>query len=65
MPLTNLWAEWLSWQRRFCAVSTNLHLHPHVDTGDHVIIINADNLVLTGNKPNKKNGFATPVIPVD
>lgn len=23
---------------------------PHVDTGDHVIVINADNLVVTGNK---------------
>ncbi|HAG10578.1 MAG TPA: 50S ribosomal protein L13 [Desulfotomaculum sp.] len=27
---------------------------PHVDTGDHVIIINADKIVLTGNKLNKK-----------
>ena len=23
---------------------------PHVDTGDHVIIVNADKVVLTGNK---------------
>lgn len=28
---------------------------PHVDTGDHVIVINADKVVLTGNKlKNKK-----------
>lgn len=27
---------------------------PHVDTGDHVIIINADKLVLTGNKLEQK-----------
>ena len=27
---------------------------PHVDTGDHVIIINADKVVLTGNKLDKK-----------
>ncbi|MBO8129695.1 MAG: 50S ribosomal protein L13 [Peptococcaceae bacterium] len=27
---------------------------PHVDTGDHVIIINADKVVLTGNKLRNK-----------
>src|SRR5436309_14376197 len=27
---------------------------PHVDTGDHVIIINAENVVLTGNKAEEK-----------
>lgn len=27
---------------------------PHVDTGDHVIIINAEKCVLTGNKLDKK-----------
>lgn len=27
---------------------------PHVDTGDHVIIINADKIELTGNKMNDK-----------
>jgi len=27
---------------------------PHVDTGDHVIIINADKVVLTGDKLDKK-----------
>jgi large subunit ribosomal protein L13 len=27
---------------------------PHVDTGDYVIVINAEKVVLTGNKPNQK-----------
>jgi large subunit ribosomal protein L13 len=27
---------------------------PHVDTGDHVIIINADQVVLTGNKSEER-----------
>ncbi len=27
---------------------------PHVDTGDHVIIVNADKIVLTGNKLDNK-----------
>jgi large subunit ribosomal protein L13 len=27
---------------------------PHVDTGDHVIVINAEKVILTGNKLNKK-----------
>jgi large subunit ribosomal protein L13 len=27
---------------------------PHVDTGDHVIVINADKVVLTGNKLEQK-----------
>lgn len=27
---------------------------PHVDTGDHVIVINAEKVVLTGNKLNNK-----------
>lgn len=27
---------------------------PHMDTGDHVIIINAEKVMLTGSKPEKK-----------
>ena len=27
---------------------------PHVDTGDYVIVLNADKVVLTGNKPENK-----------
>ena len=27
---------------------------PHVDTGDHVIVINADKIRVTGNKPTQK-----------
>ena len=28
---------------------------PHVDTGDHVVIVNAEKVVLTGNKMESKN----------
>ena len=30
---------------------------PHVDTGDYVIVINSDKMVLTGNKLNNKKYF--------
>ena len=30
---------------------------PHVDTGDYVIVINSDKMVLTGNKINDKKYF--------
>ena len=30
---------------------------PHMDTGDHVVIINADKVVLTGNKASKKKYY--------
>ena len=30
---------------------------PHIDTGDFVIIINADKVILTGNKLNQKNYY--------
>lgn len=30
---------------------------PHMDTGDHVVVINADKIVLTGNKMEKKEYF--------
>ena len=30
---------------------------PHVDCGDHVIIINADKAILTGNKLEQKSHF--------
>ena len=44
---------------------------PHIDTGDHVIVINADKVVLTANKAEKKivyrhsgypGGLKTPVL---
>lgn len=31
---------------------------PHVDTGDHVIIVNADKIVLTGNKLDQKKYYS-------
>jgi len=27
---------------------------PHIDTGDHVIVLNASRVILTGNKPQQK-----------
>ena len=30
---------------------------PHVDTGDHVIIVNADKIVLTGRKLDQKKYY--------
>ena len=35
-------------------VNINLLLHPHIDCGDNVIIINAEHIKLTGNKWDKK-----------
>jgi large subunit ribosomal protein L13 len=32
----------------------NPRFTPHVDTGDHVIVINADKVILTGDKLHKK-----------
>ena len=37
---------------------------PHVDTGDHVIIVNADKVVLTGNKLDKKKYYHHTGYPV-
>ena len=33
---------------------------PHVDTGDHVIIVNADKVVLTSGKADKKIVYRHP-----
>ncbi len=30
---------------------------PHVDTGDYIIVINAEKVALTGNKPNAKKYY--------
>lgn len=38
---------------------------PHVDCGDHVIIINADKVIMTGRKLDEKFIIITPVIPAD
>lgn len=38
---------------------------PHVDTGDHVIVINAEKVRLTGNKLQDKSTTATADILVD
>ena len=36
---------------------------PHVDTGDYIIVINADKLRVTGDKFEGKNTTATPASP--
>jgi len=36
---------------------------PHVDTGDHVIVINAERVRLTGTKPEKKKYFHHTMYP--
>jgi len=36
---------------------------PHMDTGDHVIVINAEKVVLTGTKPVKKQYFHHTMYP--
>lgn len=35
---------------------------PHVDTGDYIIVINADKIAVTGKKLRTKNTIATQVI---
>jgi len=36
---------------------------PHLDTGDHVVVINADKIRLTGKKPDKKQYFTHSMYP--
>jgi large subunit ribosomal protein L13 len=36
---------------------------PHLDTGDHVIIVNADKVKLTGRKPEDKRYFSHSLYP--
>ena len=38
---------------------------PHVDTGDYVVVINADKVRLTGKKQEKKFTAGTPFTPAD
>ena len=36
---------------------------PHIDTGDHVVVINASKVVLTGRKPEDKRYFQHTMYP--
>ena len=36
---------------------------PHIDTGDHVVVINASKVVLTGRKPEDKRYFHHTMFP--
>lgn len=37
---------------------------PHVDTGDFVVVINAEKISVTGNKRAEKRYYRTPATPV-
>ena len=47
---TSHWAAPLLWLLTCSAANINQIFAPHVDCGDHVIIINAEKAVLTGKK---------------
>ncbi len=36
---------------------------PHIDTGDHVVVVNAEKVRLTGNKPEEKRYFHHTMYP--
>ena len=36
---------------------------PHMDDGDHIVVINAEKIVFTGNKTQDKIYYRTPAIP--
>lgn len=36
---------------------------PHVDTGDNIVVINADKIVVTGGKEEKKKYYRHTMIP--
>lgn len=58
--LTQLIKLWAAWLQRLQKVLRGKHkptFTPHMDTGDHVIIINADKVVLTGKKLTHKIYF--------
>jgi large subunit ribosomal protein L13 len=42
-----------------------VYYQPDVDCGDFVVIINAEKVRVTGNKPEKKVYISTPTIPAD
>ena len=45
-------ASWRS--KRFKRKELNLSFTPHVDTGDYVIVVNADKIKVTGKKMDQK-----------
>ena len=51
------WAGWPARSRRCFGVSTSRSIAPHLDTGDFVIIINADKVALTGKKLEQKKAY--------
>ena len=57
MPRGSSSAVWPPRWRGSCEASTSRSLRSHIDTGDHVIIVNADKVVLTSDKAEKKMVF--------
>jgi large subunit ribosomal protein L13 len=49
--------------RPCCAASTSRPSRPHMDMGDHVIVVNADKIVLTGAKASRSSTTPTPASP--
>ena len=49
----------------FSVARTKPQFTPHVDTGDFVIVINAEKVRVTGNKALDKSTTVTPATPVD
>ena len=47
-------AAWLRSSPRACAASTRPPIRPHVDTGDHIVVINAEKIRVTGRKLTDK-----------
>lgn len=47
-------AVWPARSPASCAARISLPIRPHVDTGDYVIVINADKVILTGKKLDQK-----------
>ena len=57
MLQTKLWGGWVQKWQTDCAVSTRFVLPPHVDTGDYIIIVNAEKIRVTGRKETDKTYY--------
>jgi large subunit ribosomal protein L13 len=53
MPTASSWAEWLL-KRPAAPGKAQGGVHPHIDVGDHVVVVNAATVRLTGRKEEQK-----------
>jgi large subunit ribosomal protein L13 len=44
---------------KFCAANTSLFFTPHVDTGDHVVIVNAEKIQVKGNNKAQQKVYTS------